>query len=172
MPVQDRAKVSSVAPETTLLAVYEKGRLATPATPPIRKQVKPQHGRQVGQRPLCLGKIIEPLEQEHGYQGCPNLDAYGVFRRAYKGFHFQILLERLEKEFYLSAFLIDSGDGRSAKVKVVGQQDDFAFILRVPNHYPPELIGTFFPRLRSGQFDNRIGEELRYRGTSRGIKTS
>jgi hypothetical protein len=40
---------------------------------------------------------MQPFEQEEGDQGCPNLDAQGVFAGADEGLHGQILLQRLEQ---------------------------------------------------------------------------
>src|ERR1700689_838609 len=41
--------------------------------------------------------MVEPFEQQNGDQGCPNLDAQGVFAGTDKGFHFEVLLESLEQ---------------------------------------------------------------------------
>lgn len=63
----------------------------------VSKQVQPQQGRQVGQRPVGLGEVMQPFEQQEGDQGCPNLDTQGVFAGADEALHSQVLLERLEQ---------------------------------------------------------------------------
>ena len=63
----------------------------------IGKQVQPQHRSQIGQRPVGFGEMVQPFQQEQGDQGCPNLDAEGVFAGADEGLHGQILLEGFEQ---------------------------------------------------------------------------
>src|SRR5450759_4320232 len=41
--------------------------------------------------------MVEPFHQQDRDQGCPNLDAQGVFAGAHEALYFEILLERLEK---------------------------------------------------------------------------
>jgi hypothetical protein len=41
---------------------------------------------------------MQPFEQQEGEQGCPNLNAQGVFAGADEGLHGQVLLQRLEKQ--------------------------------------------------------------------------
>jgi hypothetical protein len=64
----------------------------------VGKQVQPQHRGQIGQRPVGLGEVVQPFQQEQGDQGCPNLNAEGVFAGADKALYGQILLQRLEKQ--------------------------------------------------------------------------
>ena len=63
----------------------------------IGKQVEAQHRRQIGQRPVGFGEVVQPFQQQQGDQGCPNLDAEGVFAGADEGLHGQILLEGFEQ---------------------------------------------------------------------------
>jgi len=44
----------------------------------IGKQVEAEHGRKIGERPVGLGEVVKPLEQQDGNQGCPNLDVESV----------------------------------------------------------------------------------------------
>lgn len=60
---------------------------------------------------------MKPLEQEHGNQGCPNLDAEGVFAGAHESLDLEILFESFEEEFDLPAILVDGGDGGGAKLQ-------------------------------------------------------
>jgi len=50
------------------------------------------------------------------------------------------LLESLEEELYLPTILVDGRYGIGAELHVVGKQDDFSGIFRVPNHNPPESM--------------------------------
>jgi hypothetical protein len=63
----------------------------------VGKQVQAQHGGQVGQRPVGLGKMVQLLQKQERDQGCPNLDAECVLAGAYEGLHGQILLEGFEQ---------------------------------------------------------------------------
>ena len=48
----------------------------------VGKEVEAQHGGKIGERPPRCREVVQPLEQEQGEQGCPNLDAQRVLRRA------------------------------------------------------------------------------------------
>jgi len=104
--------------------------------------------------------VVQPLQQEHRDQGCPNLDAQRVFAGADKAPHSQVLLQCLEKELNLPAFLVDGGDGRSPKIHVVGQQDDFTLIFPIPDDDPPQITRTLLLGLRAGQHDHLIGQDV------------
>src|ERR1019366_6773474 len=41
--------------------------------------------------------MVQPFQQQDRDQGCPNLDAQGVFGGAHEALHLEILLERLEQ---------------------------------------------------------------------------
>jgi len=41
---------------------------------------------------------MQPLQQEQGDQGCPNLEAEGILAGADEGLHRKVLLECLEKQ--------------------------------------------------------------------------
>jgi len=67
----------------------------------IRKQVPAQECHQIGERPLELGLELKVLDQQHGNQCCPNLDAEGILTGPHEGLDLQILLQSLEEEFDL-----------------------------------------------------------------------
>jgi len=50
------------------------------------------------ERPTTLGQITKPAEQEHGDQGCPNLDAQLVIAGADEGLDRQVLIQSFEKK--------------------------------------------------------------------------
>jgi hypothetical protein len=67
---------------------------------------------------------MQVFEQQQGNQGCPNLNAQGVFTGTDEGFHLEVLLESFEKDLYLPAVFVDGGNGAGSEVEMVGQQDD------------------------------------------------
>ena len=88
----------------------------------IGKQIEAQHGGQIGQRPVGLGQVMEPLEEQQGQQGGPNLDVQRILAGADEALDFQILLEGLEEQLDLPAVFVDVGDGRGPEVEVIGQR--------------------------------------------------
>ena len=71
----------------------------------VGEQVQSQHRGQIGQRPVGLGEVMQPLQQEQGDQGCPNLDAEGILAGADEGLHGQVLRELLKEQLYLPSVL-------------------------------------------------------------------
>jgi hypothetical protein len=63
----------------------------------VGKQVHAQHGSQVRQRPLRLGKMVQPFEQQNGDQGCPNRNAQGVLAGTHKSLYLEVLLKGFEQ---------------------------------------------------------------------------
>ena len=57
---------------------------------------------------------MKPFEQEQGDQGCPNLDAEGVFAGADEGLHGEVLFQGFEEQFDFPAVLKDGGNGGGA----------------------------------------------------------
>ncbi len=114
---------------------------------PVGKEVEAKHARQVGQRPVGLGEVMQPFEQEQGDQGCPNLDPQGVFAGTHEGLHGQVLLQGFEEQLDLPAFLVDGSDGGGAERQQVGEQNDFPLVVGIPNHHAPQQAGTVGLRL-------------------------
>ena len=67
---------------------------------------------------------MEPLDYQQRYHGCPNLDAEGILAGPYEGFDLQVLLQRLEEEFYLPSFLIDGRYSARPEIQMIGEKDD------------------------------------------------
>jgi hypothetical protein len=67
----------------------------------VGKQVQAEHRSQVRERPVGLREVGQPLQQQQRDQGCPNLDAEGVFTGADEGLDGQVLLEGLEEQLGL-----------------------------------------------------------------------
>ena len=44
---------------------------------------------------------MKPLQQEHGNEGCPNLDVNGIGTGSNEAFDFEVLLEGFKKYFDL-----------------------------------------------------------------------
>jgi len=126
----------------------------------IGEEVQAQHRRQVGQGPPGLGEVVQPLEEQQGDQGCPNLDAQGIFAGPDEGLHLEVLLERLEEQLYLPAVLVNGADGRGPEGQVVGEQHDLALILHVPGNDTAQLAGALRLGVDSGETDDLVGEDV------------
>src|ERR1700733_14704112 len=123
----------------------------------VSKEVQAQEGGQIGERPLGLGEMVQPLQQQDGDEGCPNLDAQSVFTGTHEALQLEILFERLEKEFDFPAVLVDGGNGSSAEGEQVSQQHDLPFVQRIPNRYPPQKARAILLRLDAGESDQLVG---------------
>ena len=89
----------------------------------VGEEVQAQHRSEVGEGPFCLGEVMQPLQQQHGDQRCPNLDAQGVLAGAHEGLDLEVLLERLEEHLDLPALPVDLGDGAGTELRVVDSED-------------------------------------------------
>jgi len=103
--------------------------------------------------------VLEPLEQQQGDQGGPQLDAQRVLVGADEGLDLELLLEGLEEQFDLPAIAVDGGDGGGAEVEVVGQQHQLAVVGLVPDDDAPERVGALLARLGPGQADVFVGAD-------------
>ena len=80
---------------------------------------------------------MQPLQQQHAYQGCPNLDAQRILRNPHECFYLKVLLERLEEKLYLPTTLVDVCYGRGSELEMVREQHDLPFVDIVPDHNSP-----------------------------------
>ena len=126
---------------------------------PISKEVQAKQRGQVGERPIGLGEVMKPFEQQQRDQGCPKLDAEGIFTGANEGLYGEILFQGFEEQFDLPAVLVDGGDGGGAECEQIGEQGDFALIGLVPNDSAAEQAGTFLFRARAGEANELVGED-------------
>ena len=55
---------------------------------------------------MGFGKVMQPLEQQHGDQGCPNLDVQRIFGGAHEALDLEVLLQRFEEQFDLPTLLV------------------------------------------------------------------
>jgi hypothetical protein len=62
----------------------------------------------------------EPNQKQVSDQGGPDLDEHGILRGSVKGLDLQVLLDPLEKEFYLPAAAIKFGYFQGGQVQGVG----------------------------------------------------
>src|ERR1035437_3812852 len=104
--------------------------------------------------------MVQPFQQQDRDQGCPNLDAQGVFGGAHEALHLEILLERLEKQLDFPAVLVDGGNGGGAKRQQVGQQHDLPFIDRIPDHHAPQQAGAILLSLDASEPDQLVRENV------------
>src|ERR1035437_7619374 len=104
--------------------------------------------------------MVQPFQQQDRDQGCPNLDAQGVFASAHEALYFEILLERLEKQLELPPVLVDGGNGRGAERQQVGQQYDLPFVHRIPDHHAPQKAGAILLSLDASKADQLVRENV------------
>ena len=99
---------------------------------------------------------MQPFEQEKRDQGCPNLDAERILAGADKSFDPKILLERFEEQLDLPAVAVNRGYCGGGEPEMVGQQDDFALIVRVPDGDSPQQAGTIFLGLAGAEANEAV----------------
>ena len=103
---------------------------------------------------------MQPFQQKHRDQGCPNLDAKGVFAGADEALHGQVLLQRLEKQFDLPALFVDGGDGGGAELQQIGEQHDLSLVIRIPNYHAAQRSGAVGLSLGAGESDDLVGADI------------
>ena len=69
---------------------------------------------------------MKDLQQEDGNQCCPKLDFECIGRGPHKCLDLQVLLDGLEENLNLPAFLVNGGNGGGSKAKVICEQRQFA----------------------------------------------
>jgi hypothetical protein len=77
---------------------------------------------------------VQPFEQHHGDEGCPNLDAKGVLGGADEGLDLEVLLEHLEEELDLPALFVDGGDGGGPEARIAKMKDGTTHLAYKPEH--------------------------------------
>ncbi len=100
----------------------------------MNKELLPQQGHQIGERPVEFGLQLQEAQQEHGNQSGPDLSLDSIGAGAHKSLDLAELFERLEEQFHLPAVLVDGGNGRGCKFKVVSQEDQLLLVLLIPDH--------------------------------------
>src|SRR5512142_3190227 len=99
----------------------------------IDEQLLAQQGGQIGQAPAEAGPQLQVLEQQQSDEGGPDLNLQGVGAGADEGLDAQVLLERLEEQLDLSALAVDLGDGGGGEAAMVGEKDQGALLVLVPD---------------------------------------
>src|ERR1041385_6184768 len=104
--------------------------------------------------------MVKPAEQQHGNQGCPNLNAQSIFCSADESFDLEILLEGFEEHFDLPALFINAGDGSRREVQEVRDQSQGLIVTIDAKRDAAKRITTTPPlaRLNCAQ-----GNKLRHR---------
>lgn len=85
----------------------------------IGEQVHAEKGGESGPGPASTREIVEPLEDQEGQEGRPDLNPQGVLGRSDEGLHLQVLFQGLEEELDLPAVTVDRRDRRGAEVEVI-----------------------------------------------------
>src|ERR1039458_4900856 len=125
----------------------------------IGKQVQAQHGSEIGERPVSLREVVEPLEQQ-GDQGCPNLDMEGVLSGTDKALDFKVLLECFEEQLDLPTVLVDVGDGGRPEVEVIGHEHDLALLDRVPDDDAAQSVLEGLLSQLAGEADDLVAKDI------------
>ena len=103
---------------------------------------------------------MEPLEQEHGNQGCPNLNAQGILADSDERFDSEVLFEGFEEQFDLPPFPVDFSDGSCSEIEMIGEQNDFPLVFFIPYDDAAQEIGTLGLGVNSGKADDLIGKDI------------
>src|SRR5262249_9151962 len=80
-----------------------------------------------------------------------------------KALHRQVLLQRLEKQLDLPPLFVDGGNGSRAELEQVGEQDDLALVLRIPDDNPAQGSGAIELRLDAGELNDLVGADVAIR---------
>ncbi len=89
----------------------------------VCEEVHPKQCHQVGERPVELGAQLEPAQEQHGNQCCPDLNLDGIGAGADERLDLQILLEGLEEQLDLPAVFVDGGHRSGAELQVIREKD-------------------------------------------------
>jgi len=100
---------------------------------PVNKQLVSQQGGQIRKRPSEGRQQLQVTQNQHSNQRRPNLGFNRIRVYPEEGIDLQVLFDRLEKQLYLPAILVDRCDRRRRKVEVVGQEGERSLAFFVPD---------------------------------------
>ena len=103
---------------------------------------------------------MEPLYNQQGDKGCPDLDAKGVLTGSDKGFYLQVLFQALEEDLDLPTLLVDGTDCGGSKVEMVRQKDNLFLFLFVPHDDTPQWTGVLLPGCGTGQANRFVAQNV------------
>ena len=126
---------------------------------PVHKEVHPQEGHEVGEAPTQATPHLKILQEQDGNKCCPNLDMNRISTGPNKGFNFQVLLDRLEKQLDLPALLVDRANRARRKFHVVGQENDLPLLLLIPYDYPAQDAQIPAVFSTAGEVDHFVGKD-------------
>lgn len=87
---------------------------------------------------------MEPLQQKHGNQSCPNLDVNRIRAGSDKAFDFEVLLECFKEHFDFPAVLVNVGDGRRPELEMISQKYQGLLAWNVEHDSAKEQIAAIF----------------------------
>lgn len=90
----------------------------------------------------------------------PDLGANRILTGPVKRFDPQMLFDPLEKEFNLPAVFIQQGNGLGAHGKVVGQENQKAFVFRIKNPNAAKWSGIFLLHIEVDEGDSLIADDV------------
>lgn len=107
----------------------------------------------------CL--LADELQQQNGYQGRPDLGAYGILASTNKCLDAQQLLDHLKKDFDLSPHLIESSRRCRIPVSLLSQQLNKRLHCRVVVHrHSANQVGISARGLLAYELDSFIEEKI------------
>ncbi len=104
--------------------------------------------------------MVHPFQEQKGDESCPNLNLESVLGGSDEGFNPQVLLDGLEEDLDPPPLLVDSGDCGRPELEMVCEQHDQALFFRVPHLDSSQKIRTFLLRVKAGEFDNPVGDDV------------
>ena len=107
--------------------------------------------------------FLDGDDQIHGYRN-PDLGANRILTGAVKCLDPQMLFDQLEKEFDLPAVFIQQSNGLGAQGKVVGQENQKAFVFRIVNSNSAQWSGIILLRIEVGEGDSLIADDVACNG--------
>ncbi len=114
----------------------------------------------------AFGLELDEWEQQIIDYSGPYLGHDNVFRRAEKGFDFQVLLDPFEKYFDVPAGFVQIGDGTSSKLEIIGEKmvHFTGFLINIGDQV--EVFRIVFLWFLAGQSDTAVGNDHLFLGTS------
>ena len=106
-----------------------------------------------------FGQVVQIFQEQQSNKGCPNLNTKGIFACADKRFHFQVLLEGLEKYFYLPPVFVNCGDCACAEIKVIRQEDYLPQLHFIPNNDASKQMRTFILGFYPGESNKLVSKD-------------
>lgn len=101
--------------------------------------------------------LLDDRHQDVDRDRDPHLRLHGVLGSSEKRLDAKMLLDPPEEEFDLPPLLVEQGDALRGKGEIVGQENQFLFVLDVEEPDTTEFVGVMLGRVDPRQYDGLIG---------------